>query len=161
MSKPKPRRNWSSTVPKAIKTIPAETPIIPVKLIARPIMISLSAIADLLAPSYSWTEGAPNILAPVAAAIPSRVRRLIRFIEFILVVCHATGLPALPANRTHAPQQTASLFDRLVGAGEQRGIRRFLGGDMIRHHIYFPIPWIGRHLCPDPVRKREFLAGVR
>src|SRR6516165_6231172 len=31
---------------------------------------------------------------------------------------------------------------------------------MIREHIYFPIPWIGRHLCPDPVRKREFLASV-
>src|SRR5215831_12796554 len=52
------------------------------------------------------------------------------------------------------------LFDRLVGAGEQSGIRRFLGDDMIREHIYFPIPWIGRHLCPDPVRKREFLASV-
>src|SRR5262249_46448860 len=51
-------------------------------------------------------------------------------------------------------------FDHLVGAGEQSGIRRFLGGDMLREHIYFPIPWIGRHLCPDPVRKREFLASV-
>jgi hypothetical protein len=35
-----------ATSPKANKTIPAETPIIPVKLITRPIMTSLSAIAD-------------------------------------------------------------------------------------------------------------------
>jgi hypothetical protein len=48
----------------------------------------------------------------------------------------------------------------LIGAGEQSGIRRFLVGDTIREHIYFSIPWIGRHLCPDPVRKREFLASV-
>src|SRR5215472_1441206 len=51
--KPKPRRNKSNTSPKANKTIPAETPIIPATLITRPIMISLSPIADLLAPSYS------------------------------------------------------------------------------------------------------------
>src|SRR5262249_19919724 len=62
--------------------------------------------------------------------------------------------------RTNAAQQNTSLFDHLVGAGEQSGIRRFLDGDMIREHIYFPIPWIGRHLCPDPVRKRELLASV-
>src|SRR5262249_53948598 len=52
MLKPKPRRNRRNTMPKANKTIPAETPSIPVTLITRPIMISLSAIADLLAPSY-------------------------------------------------------------------------------------------------------------
>ena len=56
--KPKPRRNRSNTIAKANKTIPAETPIIPVTLITRPIMISLSAIADLLAPSYLITSSA-------------------------------------------------------------------------------------------------------
>src|SRR6266478_9039988 len=58
ISKPKPRRNRSNTIAKANKTIPAETPIIPVTLITRPIMISLSAIADLLAPSYLITSSA-------------------------------------------------------------------------------------------------------
>src|SRR5262249_38522346 len=48
----------------------------------------------------------------------------------------------------------------LPRAGEELGSRRFLVGDTIREHIYFSIPWIGRHLCPDPVRKREFLTGV-
>src|SRR5215831_907242 len=60
----------------------------------------------------------------------------------------------------HRSKHQSRLLDHLVGAGEQSGIRRFLGGDTIREHIYFPIPWIGRHLCPDPVRKREFLASV-
>jgi len=46
--KPKPRRNRRTTIAKANKTIPAETPTIPVTLITRPTMISLSAIADLL-----------------------------------------------------------------------------------------------------------------
>src|SRR5260370_38138160 len=53
-----PRQKKSNTIAKANKTIPAETPIIPVTLITRPIMISLSAIADLLAPSYLITSSA-------------------------------------------------------------------------------------------------------
>src|SRR5260370_9164775 len=53
-----PRQKKSNTIAKANKTIPAETPIIPVTLITRPIMISLSAIADLLAPSYLFTSSA-------------------------------------------------------------------------------------------------------
>src|SRR5258707_11995671 len=58
ISKPKPRRNRSNTIPNANKTIPAETPIIPVTLITRPIMIPLSAIADLLAPLFDHLVGA-------------------------------------------------------------------------------------------------------
>src|SRR5260221_14627981 len=58
ISKPKPRRNRSNTIPNANKTIPAETPIIPATLIARPIMIPLSAITDLLDPSHSITSSA-------------------------------------------------------------------------------------------------------
>src|SRR5260370_31792315 len=58
ISKPKPRRNRSNTIPNANKTIPAETPIIPVTLITRPIMIPLSAIADLLAPLFDHLIGA-------------------------------------------------------------------------------------------------------
>src|SRR5258708_4808335 len=45
-------------MPKTNTDFPAETPIIPVTLITRPIMISLSAIADLLAPSYLITSSA-------------------------------------------------------------------------------------------------------
>jgi hypothetical protein len=40
----------------ANKTIPAETPTIPVTLITRPIMIFLSAVAGLLAASYRRTK---------------------------------------------------------------------------------------------------------
>src|SRR5205823_8809480 len=55
--KPKPRRNRRNTIPKANRTIPAVTPTIPVTLITRPIKISLSAIADLLAPAYQGPGG--------------------------------------------------------------------------------------------------------
>ena len=42
--KPKPRRNTSNTIPKVNKTVPAATPIIPVTLITRPMIIFLSAM---------------------------------------------------------------------------------------------------------------------
>src|SRR5262249_846549 len=69
-------------------------------------------------------------------------------------------LPSPPSSVMKSRRRSSRSFDHLVGAGEQTGIRRFLVGDTIREHIYFSIPWIGRHLCPDPVRKREFLASV-
>src|SRR5215467_15043451 len=47
ISRPKPRRNRINTIAKVNKTVPAKTPIIPVILITRPIMISLFAITDL------------------------------------------------------------------------------------------------------------------
>jgi hypothetical protein len=47
ISNPRPRRIRSNTIPKANKTIPAETPIMPVTLMTRPIMMSLSTTADL------------------------------------------------------------------------------------------------------------------
>jgi hypothetical protein len=58
ISKPKPRRNRSNTIPNADKTIPAATQIIPVTLITRPIRIPLSAIADLLATLLDHLVGA-------------------------------------------------------------------------------------------------------
>src|SRR5262249_7864017 len=57
ISRPKPRRNRSNTSPDANKTIPAETPTIPVTLIIRPILIPLSAIADLLTPLFDHLVG--------------------------------------------------------------------------------------------------------
>src|SRR5262249_31127818 len=61
-----------------------------------------------------------------------------------------------------APPSTVMNVRRLIQLPRRRGrAERYPQiGDMIREHIYFPIPWIGRHLCPDPVRKREFLASV-
>ena len=47
ISKPKPRRNSSNTITNVNKMIPAKTPIMPVALMTRPMMISRSAIADL------------------------------------------------------------------------------------------------------------------
>jgi hypothetical protein len=65
ISKPKPRRNKSNTIPKVNKTIPAEIPIIPVTLITWPMAIFLSAISIfyrraptggmLLNPSGPWS----------------------------------------------------------------------------------------------------------
>src|SRR5215472_12750180 len=63
ISRPKPRRNRSNTSPDANKTIPAETPTIPVTLIIRPILIPLSAIADLLTPLFDHLVGAGKRLA--------------------------------------------------------------------------------------------------
>src|SRR5262249_18188720 len=40
-------------------------------------------------------------------------------------------------------------------------VLRFLLGDTIRDHVHFSIPWIRGHLCPDPVRKRQFLVCIR
>src|SRR5262245_49987231 len=59
ISKPKPRRNKSNTIAKVNKMIPARTPIMPVALMTRPMMISLSAIADL-PPSPCLDGPSPN-----------------------------------------------------------------------------------------------------
>src|SRR5262249_59759399 len=51
-----PHKKKTRQIQNQKKTTPAETPIIPVTLITRPIIIFLSAIADLLAPPYSITS---------------------------------------------------------------------------------------------------------
>src|SRR5262245_13052512 len=67
ISKPKPRRNKSNTSVKVNKMIPAKTPIMPVTLMTRPMMISLSAIADL-PPSPCPDGPSPNRGGGVIAA---------------------------------------------------------------------------------------------
>jgi hypothetical protein len=97
-----------------------------------------------------FTEGVPrgaSSMMPIRGIFPGCCARAARG--------HAT---AAAKQRDELPTFHSM---NLVGACEQSGIRRFLVGDMIRHHIYFSIPWIGRHLCPDPVWKCEFLASVR
>src|SRR5215471_967536 len=65
ISRPKPRRNRINTIAKVNKTVPAKTPIIPVILITRPIMISLFAITDLsLSPRKSPFATKPRFSAP-------------------------------------------------------------------------------------------------
>src|SRR2546426_476927 len=57
----------------------------------------------------------------------------------------------------------AHSFGHLVGEGDRSLViqRTRVGHTSRRDHVDFSVPWIGSHLCPDPVGKCQFLVCIR